>query len=186
MYMATDVDHGRKIALKVQQPGKKFCQVALDEVALLSHVTRQRALLLSSLPPGASASLVANAAAALLVSRRRHGLGIGDEETQSTGGGTHQSAVTEEMMAHESAKAAALDAAAVAGAECVVRFYGHAVHKSGRGSLVCIQMEALGPSLLDLLRHRQYRGVGMSGKGVGGCVGRNVCWKAFGLWVEAM
>ena len=43
-------------------------------------------------------------------------------------------------------------AAAAAGAECVVRYFGHAIHKGLRGSQICIQMEALGPSLLDLIR----------------------------------
>ena len=169
VYMATDVEHSRKIALKVQQPGKKFCQVALDEVALLSHLTQQRSSLLAALPPGASATDVANAAAAYAVQQScqmsvagRRPATTGAEAVDEVVGHSGGAGATDGDAGAEQAKAAALEAGAVAGAECIVRFYGHAIHKGPRGSQICIQMEALGPSLLDLLRHRQYRGVGVS------------------------
>jgi len=67
VYMATDIKEGRRIALKMQRPGKKLCQVALDEVALLTLVTHERARLLHALPPRLSAATAAKTAAAVAV-----------------------------------------------------------------------------------------------------------------------
>jgi hypothetical protein len=94
--------------------------VALDEVFLLTLVADQRTRLLDALPPGSS---TAAAAAASSVADVAGGGGGG------RGGGA---GVSEAEKAAENEAAAA---EARAGAECIVRYFGHAIHKGLRGSL---------------------------------------------------
>ena len=147
VYLATDVMERRRIALKMQRPGKKLCQVALDEVALLTLVTNERARLLDALPAGASsadAARCATAAARAIVAAEAAATGADD--------GDSPVASASSTPAVAAAAAAASAAAAAAGSECVVRFYGHSIHKGVRGSQICIEMEPLGPSLLEVSR----------------------------------
>ena len=125
-------------------------QVALDEVALLKHVKAKRQRLLRTVPPGASAGRVADKAV------HRYHASASPAATRATAGATGDGASPEEEAVDADAVAAA---AAVAGSECVVDFYGHGVHKGRGGPRICIQMEALGPSLLDLIRQTRYAGV---------------------------
>ena len=128
-------------------------QVALDEVALLKHVKAERQRLLRTVPPGASAGRVADKAV------HRYHAAASPPATRATAGAAGDGASPVEEAVDADAVAAA---AAVAGSECVVDFYGHGVHKSRGGPRICIQMEALGPSLLDLIRQTRYAGVDLA------------------------
>ena len=95
--------------------------MALDEVGLLKLVADQRTRLLDALPPGSSTAAAAAAASSVA--------------DVAGGGGGERGGVAGVSEAVKAAENEAAATAARAGAECIVRYFGHAIHKGLRGSL---------------------------------------------------